>query len=114
MSVEADIQAKLQAGLNPVELDVENESHLHAGHAGSPGTGSSHFRLRVVSEKFVGLNRVARQQLVYGLLKDEMAGPVHALADLRASIPLGGGLNTTLDLESPIALTFQLGARIGL
>ena len=80
MSVENEIQAKLTEGLSPSELVVENESHLHAGHAGSPGTGSSHFRVRVVSEKFVGLNRVARQQLVYGLLKEEMAGPVHALA----------------------------------
>lgn len=80
MSVENEIQTKLTEGLSPSELVVENESHLHAGHAGSPGTGSSHFRVRVVSEKFVGLNRVARQQLVYGLLKEEMAGPVHALA----------------------------------
>ena len=58
----------------------KNDSHLHAGHAGSPGTGNSHFSVRVVSAKFDGLSRVARQQLVYGLLKEEMAGPVHALA----------------------------------
>ena len=80
MSVEDEIQAKLTDGLSPMELVVKNESHLHAGHAGSPGTGSSHFRVRIVSEKFVGLNRVVRQQLVYGMLKEEMAGPVHALA----------------------------------
>lgn len=80
MTVEQDIIRKLTEGLAPTHLDVENESHLHAGHAGSPGTGSSHFRVTVVSDKFDGLNRVARQRLVYDLLKDEMAGPVHALA----------------------------------
>jgi len=80
VSVQDDIHQKLQDGLYPQELRVDNESHLHAGHAGSPGTGSSHFRVFVVSDKFEGLNRVRRQQLVYGLLKEEMAGPVHALA----------------------------------
>ncbi|WP_259781943.1 BolA family protein [Aestuariispira ectoiniformans] len=80
MTVEQDITRKLTEGLSPAQLAVENESHLHAGHAGSPGTGSSHFRVVVVSDKFDGLNRVARQRLVYDLLKVEMAGPVHALA----------------------------------
>ncbi|RED51258.1 BolA family protein [Aestuariispira insulae] len=80
MSTQDAIIAKLQDGLAPVSLEVENDSHLHAGHAGSPGTGDSHFSVRVVSEKFEGLSRVARQQLVYGLLKEELAGPVHALA----------------------------------
>lgn len=80
MTVEQDITRKLTEGLSPAQLAVENESHLHAGHAGSPGTGSSHFRVVVVSDKFDGLNRVARQRLVYDLLKEEMAGQVHALA----------------------------------
>lgn len=79
-TVEEQIREKLQSALEPLSLDVENESHLHAGHAGSPGTGSSHFRVSVVSDRFDGLNRVARQRLVYDILKDEMAGPVHALA----------------------------------
>lgn len=79
-TVELDIARKLNEGLAPQALEVENESHLHAGHAGSPGTGSSHFRVTVVSDKFEGLNRVARQRLVYDLLKEELSGPVHALA----------------------------------
>lgn len=86
MTVEQDIARKLTEGLAPTRLEVENESHLHAGHAGSPGTGASHFRVTIVSDKFDGLNRVARQRLVYDLLKAEMDGPVHALA-LRTLTP---------------------------
>ena len=80
MSMEDTIRSKLTANLADAQVDVVNESHLHAGHAGSPGTGSSHFRVRVVSPDFDGLTRVARQRLVYGLLKEELDGPVHALA----------------------------------
>lgn len=80
MSMEDTIRTKLTEAFSPVELDVINESHLHAGHAGSPGTGSSHFNVRIVSTAFDGLSRVDRQRQVYAVLKDELAGPVHALA----------------------------------
>ncbi len=80
MTMEETIRTKLTAAFSPVELDVINESHLHAGHAGSPGTGSSHFNVRIVSAAFDGLSRVDRQRKVYAVLKDELAGPVHALA----------------------------------
>ena len=80
MSMEETIRSKLTGNLSDAQVDVVNESHLHAGHAGSPGTGNSHFRVRVVSPDFDGMNRVARQRLVYGLLKEELEGPVHALA----------------------------------
>lgn len=80
MSVEDTIRSKLTEAFNPAELEVINESHLHAGHAGSPGTGSSHFNVRIVASAFDGLSRVDRQRKVYAVLKDELAGPVHALA----------------------------------
>ena len=80
MSIVSIIEEKLTAALAPVTLDVVNESHLHASHASSPGTGDSHFRVTVISDKFNGVNRVNRQRLVYDVLKDELAGPVHALA----------------------------------
>lgn len=86
MSVEKKILAKITAKLKPIKIQLENQSHLHAGHQGSPETGESHFSLMVVSEKFIGLNRVQQQRLVYQILKDELSGPVHALA-LSTSAP---------------------------
>ncbi len=80
MSIVDVIEKKLSAALTPVTLDVINESHLHASHASSPGTGESHFRVSVVSDKFRDVSRVNRQRMVYDILKDELAGPVHALA----------------------------------
>ncbi|MEO1014301.1 MAG: BolA family protein [Pseudomonadota bacterium] len=80
MSVADDIRSKLEAAIEPVHLDVKDESHLHAGHAGAPDGGESHFRLRIVSPAFEGLGRVARQRLVNYALREELKGPVHALA----------------------------------
>ena len=79
MSVQQGMEEKLTRELTPQSLRLDNVSHHHAGHAGSPGTGNSHFELHLVSERFTGLSRVQRHKLVYGLLKDELAGPVHAL-----------------------------------
>lgn len=66
--------------LRPTRLDVINESELHAGHRNSPGTGESHFRILVVSDAFSGKSRLERHRLVNDLLKDELAGGIHALA----------------------------------
>ncbi|MCA6062753.1 BolA family protein [Thalassolituus marinus] len=74
MSIAETIQSKV-AELNPQHIELLNESHMHAG----PAT-DSHFKLVLVSEAFDGLRAVARHQKVYALLKDELAGPVHALA----------------------------------
>ena len=80
MRVKAAIEKKLGEGLTPRRLSVVDESHLHAGHAGAPDGGESHFRVEVVAAAFAGLSRIARQRLVYGLLAEELKGPVHALA----------------------------------
>ena len=80
MSVERAIREKLMQALQPAQLDVINESHLHAGHRSSPGTGESHFRVRVTSAVFAGKSRVERHRLVNGLLDAELKGRVHALA----------------------------------
>jgi len=80
MSVEGRVREKLMVGLKPTRLDVINESELHAGHRNSPGTGESHFRILVVSDVFSGKSRVERHRLVNELLKDELAGGIHALA----------------------------------
>lgn len=79
----APIRAVLEAGLRPLALVVEDESHLHAGHAGARGRsdgGITHMRVRVVSELFAGKNRVERHRLVNALLQDEIERGLHALA----------------------------------
>ena len=80
MSAEARMREKLMVALNPIRLDVLKESHLHAGHASSPGTGESHFRILIVSPAFASKSRVERHRMVNAALADELAGPVHALA----------------------------------
>jgi BolA protein len=85
MSVEATMREKLQRTFQPTRLDVINESHLHAGHRTSPGTGESHFRVLIVSPLFAGKSRLQRHRLVNEALAAELKGKVHALAlDLRA------------------------------
>lgn len=78
--VEDRIRSKLADAFAPTRLEVVNESHRHAGHAGSPGTGESHFNVALTSSAFEGLGRVARQRAVYDVLSAELAGPVHALS----------------------------------
>ncbi|HLT99751.1 MAG TPA: BolA family protein [Burkholderiaceae bacterium] len=73
------------SALEPVELEIIDESHLHIGHAGSRD-GAGHYRVKVVSPKFEGLRPVARHRLVYDLVDDLMPHPIHALAiDAKAS-----------------------------
>lgn len=79
-SVAEKIRQRLAAALDPIELDVKDESHLHAGHAGARAGGESHFSVRVVAAAFEGMSRVARQRAVNAALAEELAGPVHALA----------------------------------
>jgi|TARA_B110000495_G_scaffold189647_1_gene190913 BolA protein len=74
--VEQAIVNKLSRDLDPSTLDVTNESFMHSVPEGS----ESHFKLVVVSEKFESKRLVQRHQMIYALLRDELAGPVHALA----------------------------------
>lgn len=79
-SAEQRVREKLIAALRPTRLDVINESDLHAGHRGSPGTGESHFRVLIVADAFAGLSRVARHRMVNEILKDDVGHRIHALA----------------------------------
>ena len=74
------IDNKLRANFAPLRLSIEDESSKHRGHAGYREGGESHFKVEIVSASFEGQNRVARQRLVYGALKDEFAAGLHALA----------------------------------
>jgi BolA family transcriptional regulator, general stress-responsive regulator len=74
------IVARLTAALDPVDLDVVDESDRHAGHAGAREGGGTHYRVRVVSAQFERRSRVERHRMVYGLLEAEFADGLHALA----------------------------------
>ncbi|WP_417316931.1 BolA family protein [Emcibacter sp.] len=79
MKVAASIREKLTRELTPEQLEVIDQSCDHAGHAGARPEGETHFHVEAVSSVFDDLNRVQRQRLVYKILADELAGPVHAL-----------------------------------
>jgi BolA protein len=74
------IRRKLQEAFDPERLEVSDESHKHAGHAGAPDGGESHFDVVITAAAFKGRSRVLRQRDVYSVLKDELSGPVHALS----------------------------------
>jgi BolA protein len=78
-SREHRLRQRLEARFKPLQLDIEDESHLHAGHAGAAG-GQSHFRVRIVAEAFRGASAVARHRLVYAALEDMLRTDIHALA----------------------------------
>jgi len=76
---EERLRRRLTEQFAPLQLAIEDESHLHAGHAGAAG-GQSHFRVRIVSEAFRGIPAVARHRLVYAALADMLQTDIHALA----------------------------------
>jgi BolA protein len=74
----AQIEAVLRAALAPTLLEVRDDSHLHAGHAGAREGG--HYSVRIRSDRFVGLSRPARHRLIYHALGAWMSSGIHALA----------------------------------
>ncbi|MBL8277613.1 MAG: BolA family transcriptional regulator [Pelomonas sp.] len=81
--IATEIESRLRAALNPSALSIRDDSADHAGHAGAREGG--HFHVAVVSERFTGLQRLARHRLVYHCLSDLMQRGIHALAiDARA------------------------------
>lgn len=84
--IAAEIHRRLSEKLSPVQLVVRDDSESHRGHAGHDPRGESHFTVEIVSERFEGLNRVARQRAVNAALADLLADRVHALA-IKAKAP---------------------------
>jgi BolA family transcriptional regulator, general stress-responsive regulator len=82
---EQRLRRRLESRFSPALLVIEDESHLHAGHAGAAG-GQSHFRITIVAEAFRGIAPVARHRLVYAAVGDLMETDIHALA-IEASPP---------------------------
>ena len=74
------IRDKLARAFQPMRLEIVDDSARHHGHAGSREGGESHFNVVIEAAAFEGQGRVQRQRAVYAALKDELAGPVHALS----------------------------------
>ncbi len=74
-----NIHARLIATFSPLQCQLDDESALHAGHAGA-ASGGGHYRLRLVSAHFEGQKRIVRHRLVYDCLHDMMHTDIHALA----------------------------------
>jgi BolA family transcriptional regulator, general stress-responsive regulator len=85
MGMAQRISDKLAAAFTPVALEVVDESEGHRGHSGWREGGETHFRVRMRAAAFDGMGRVERQRAVHAVLREELAGPVHALA-----LDLGG------------------------
>ncbi|MDF9788004.1 BolA family protein [Polynucleobacter sphagniphilus] len=68
----------LKLAFKPTHLSIEDESHLHAGHAGA-ASGGGHFKIYIIAPEFSGLNPLARHRAVYAALSQRMSGDIHAL-----------------------------------
>ena len=79
MSVKSEIETRWTVAFVPDRLEVENESHRHAGHAGDDGSGESHFKVTIRAAGFGAMSRVARHRAVHQALGD-LTGRIHALA----------------------------------
>ena len=79
MNVAAEMTSRLSS-LEPVELELVDESEQHRGHAGYAPGGNTHWRLSIVSPRFSGQTVVARHRMVYQALGNLMQNPIHALA----------------------------------
>jgi BolA protein len=79
MAVKDEIEDRLTAAFRPAKLEVINESHRHAGHAGDDGSGESHFRIVIRAEAFGQMTRIARHRAVQAALGD-LNTRIHAIA----------------------------------
>jgi stress-induced morphogen len=86
----ARIETALRDHFAPTIMQVEDDSAKHAGHSGARAEGETHYSVLVVSDRFTGLNRVARHRLVNAALGDEFSAGLHALSlTLRAPSEAG-------------------------
>jgi BolA protein len=84
------ISRKLTEAFRPESINVVDESHQHEGHAGHRPGGQTHFRVYIVAQAFKGKSRIERHRMINGILSDELAAGVHALA-IHAAAPGEGG-----------------------
>ena len=79
MTIKSLMEKALEEAFAPSLLEIEDVSHHHAGHAGAPAGGESHFELRIASDAFADKSRIACHRMVNQVLADLLAGPIHAL-----------------------------------
>lgn len=79
MTVKTEMEQRLIAAFAPQQIEIVNESYLHAGHSGDDGTGESHFRIMLRADALAGMSRVARHRAVHAALGD-LNTRVHAIA----------------------------------
>jgi BolA protein len=72
------IRERLEAGFSPTHLQVKDQSHLHAGHAGAQD-GMGHFEITIIADAFEGKSRIERHRMVYGAMGSLMQTDIHAL-----------------------------------
>ena len=80
MGIAEQIRAQLFEAFAPTELDVINESHLHAGHMGDDGTGESHFRIVIAAPDFAEMTRIKRHRAIHDAIGKDVIAQIHALA----------------------------------
>ncbi|MBY0462504.1 MAG: BolA family transcriptional regulator [Alphaproteobacteria bacterium] len=82
MSIQKQLEDRIQKHLSPSLLEIKNESEMHRGHKDGPKeeNAESHFRIKIVSNKFTGLSRLERHRLVHDILNDLLKNHIHALA----------------------------------
>ncbi|MEL6241486.1 MAG: BolA family protein [Pseudomonadota bacterium] len=80
MRVADEIEAKLRTAFEPTDIEVVDDSASHAGHAGAPDGGQSHFNVRIRAAAFGGQSRIAKHRAVHRALGPELIGRIHALA----------------------------------
>ena len=81
MGFSQSISKKISSTLSPINLEIVNESHLHAGHQESfDGSGETHLRIKIVSEAFEGMSRVNRHRAINELVLEEIEQGLHAIA----------------------------------
>jgi BolA protein len=73
------IESRLREAFDPASLEVIDQSHLHAGHAGAK-SGGGHFDIIIVADKLEGMSQVARHRMIYDALGDMMPAQIHALS----------------------------------
>jgi BolA family transcriptional regulator, general stress-responsive regulator len=87
MSTRAErIRDRLTVALQPMQVDIEDESWMHAGHTGARESGGGHFAVTIVAECFRDHSRIERQRMVMQALADEFGPTIHALS-IRALTP---------------------------
>ena len=79
MATADTIAQKLNAGLNPRQIDVQDVSHKHAGHAGWREGGGTHFEVKIKADAFAGKSRLQRHRMVNDILAEDLANSIHAL-----------------------------------